>query len=77
MLTSNTIVPCGWPGCDVPVWLGSLAFAAHLDEMNIAAQVREGRSCPDYGEPSPVGVVLHECESQAGDGHYRSLWPST
>ncbi|MGD0985306.1 MAG: hypothetical protein ABSA65_16065 [Acidimicrobiales bacterium] len=68
-LTPDTIVPCGWPGCEVQVRLGSLACAAHLDEMNIAAQLSRDRRCPDCGEPSPFGVVLHECESQTGDGH--------
>jgi hypothetical protein len=60
-LTPDTIVPCGWPDCDVPVRLGRLVCAAHLDEMNIAAQLRRDRRCPDCGKPSPFGVLLHEC----------------
>ena len=52
-LTPDTIVPCGWPGCEMPVRLGRLVCDAHLDEMNIAAQLRTDRRCPDCGEPSP------------------------
>lgn len=62
-LNPDTIVPCGWPGCEVPVRLGSLACAAHLDEMNIAAQLCRDRRCPDCGEPSSFGVLLHDCRA--------------
>jgi hypothetical protein len=64
-LTPDTIVPCGWPGCDVPVRLGKLACDAHLDEMNIAAQLSRDRRCPDCGEPSPFGVLLHRCSENS------------
>ena len=60
-LTPDTIVPCGWPGCEVPVRLGKLACDAHLDEMSIAAPLRRDRRCPDCGESSPFGVLLHQC----------------
>jgi hypothetical protein len=60
----DTIVPCGWPGCEVPVRLGRPVCAAHLDEMNIAYQLRRDRRCPDCGEPSPFGVLLRRCGSQ-------------
>jgi len=47
------------PDTVVPERLGRLVCAAHLDEMNIAAQVgRDGR-CPGRGEPSPFGALLH------------------
>ena len=39
----------------------------HLDEMNIAAQLRTDRRCPDCGEPSPLGVLLDRCGSQEED----------
>ena len=65
-LTSQTIVPCGWPGCEVPVRLGRLACAAHLDEMNIAAQLSRDRRCPECGELSPFGVLLQECTTDQG-----------
>jgi hypothetical protein len=58
-LTPDTIVPYGWPGCEVPVRLGRLVCAAHLDKMNIAAQFNRDRRCPDCGEPSPFRVLLH------------------
>jgi hypothetical protein len=35
-LTPDTIVPCGWPSCEVPVRLGRVISAAHLDEMTIS-----------------------------------------
>ncbi len=60
-LTPDTIVPCGWPGCEVPVRLGRLACDPHLDELSIACQLRRDRRCPDCGEPSLFGVLLHEC----------------
>jgi hypothetical protein len=60
-LTPDTIVPCGWPGCEARARLGRLVCAAHLDEMNIAAQLRSDRQCPDCGEPSLFAVLLHEC----------------
>ena len=48
-LTPDTILPCGWPGCENPVRLGRLVCAAHLDEMNIAAQLRRDGWCSDWG----------------------------
>ncbi len=60
-LTPDTVVPCGWPGCEVSVRLGRLACDAHLDEMNIAAQLSTDRRRPDCGEPSLFAVLLHEC----------------
>jgi hypothetical protein len=65
-LTADTIVPCGWPGCEVQVRLGKLVCAAHLDEMNIAAQLRRDRRCPDCGELSLFGVLLHKCKTDKG-----------
>ena len=65
-LTPDTIVPCGWPECQVPVRLGRLVCGAHLDEMNIAAQLRRDRRCPDCGERSLLGVLLHEYEGDGG-----------
>jgi hypothetical protein len=56
--------PCGWPGCEEPVRLGRLACPAHLDEMNIVAQLSRDRRCPDCGELSPIAVLLHWCGSQ-------------
>jgi hypothetical protein len=35
--------------------------SCHLDEMNIAYQLHRNRHCPDCGEPSPFGLLLHEC----------------
>jgi hypothetical protein len=34
-LTPDTIVPCGWPGCEVPVRRERLACPAHLDQVSI------------------------------------------
>jgi hypothetical protein len=34
-LAPDSIVPCGWPGCEVPVRLGRLVCAAHLDQVSI------------------------------------------
>jgi hypothetical protein len=65
-LTPDTIVPCGWPGCDVTVRLGRLVCVTHLGEMSIAALLRRDRRCPDCGEPSPFGVLLHECATDQG-----------
>jgi hypothetical protein len=69
-LTPDTIVPCGWPGCDVPVRLGRLVCGAHLDEMNIAAQLSRDRLCPNCGEPSPFGVLLHACATEQRSDSY-------
>jgi hypothetical protein len=65
-LRPDTIVPCGWPGCQVPVRLGRLVCDTHFDEMNIAARLSRDRRCPDCGEPSPFGVLLHECTGDGG-----------
>lgn len=35
------------PVCQAPVRLGRLVCAEHLDETNIAAQLRRDRGCPD------------------------------
>jgi hypothetical protein len=43
------------------VRLGRLACDAHLDEMNIGAQLSTDRRRPDCGEPSLFAVLLHEC----------------
>jgi ribosomal protein S27AE len=43
------------------VGLGRLVCAAQLDEMNVAAQLRKDRKCPDCGELSLFAVLLHEC----------------
>jgi len=59
--TPDTVVPCDWPGCQVPVRLGSLVCAAHRDEMNIAVQLNRDRRCPACGEPSLFGVLLRSC----------------
>jgi hypothetical protein len=64
-LTADTIVPCGWPGCDVQVRLGMLVSAAHLDEGDISGQLRRDRTCPDCGACSPFGVLLHRCSENS------------
>ena len=63
-LTPETSVRAAGLGCAVPVRLGRLVCDAHLDEMNIAAQLRSDRQCPDCGERSLLGVMLHRCGSQ-------------
>jgi len=64
-LIPDTLVPCSWPRSQVPVRLGRLVCAAHLDEMNIAAQLSRDRRCPNCGEPSPFGVLLHRCSENS------------
>jgi hypothetical protein len=68
-LRPDTIVPCGWSSCDVPVRLGRLICAAHLDEMNIAAQLSTDWRRPDCGEPLLFAVLLHECGASPAIGH--------
>jgi ribosomal protein S27AE len=43
------------------VRLGRLVCVAHLDQMNIAAQFRQDRRCPNCGELLLFAVLLHEC----------------
>ena len=60
-LTPDTSVRAAGLGCAVPVRLGRLVCVAHLDQMNIAAQFRQDRRCPNCGELLLFAVLLHEC----------------
>jgi hypothetical protein len=60
-LTPDTSVRAAGLGCEVPVLLRRPVCDAHLDEMNIAAQLSTDRRRPDCGELLLFAVLLHEC----------------
>ena len=66
-IAPDTIILCGWSGCEAPVRFGRLVCAAHLDAIDNAMELNRNRQCSDCGEPSLFGGLAHKRGALSAD----------